>query len=213
MWDLPGPGLKPVSPALASRLPTTAPPGKPFNQIYFEGCLLSPHMIPILFSGSRWYSQGGNFFKCNECNKGTICSGEVKVKGTKVKMMKHPDLARAESHYLSFAWHDKRREMMPELDKKQELGSAERSLNRMWGYRQKDRATAEAKQEVKGRIRTPTTLSLQIPISWQYLQLSDPNQNLEGKGGIMKHSVKTILPGHRAEWKWEEKRSRCANRK
>ena len=28
-WDLPGPGLKPVSPALAGRLSTTAPPGKP----------------------------------------------------------------------------------------------------------------------------------------------------------------------------------------
>ena len=29
MWDLPRPGLKPVSPALAGRLSTTAPPGKP----------------------------------------------------------------------------------------------------------------------------------------------------------------------------------------
>ena len=29
MWDLPGPGLKPVSPALAGRFLTTAPPGKP----------------------------------------------------------------------------------------------------------------------------------------------------------------------------------------
>ena len=29
MWDLPGPGLEPVSPALAGRLSTTAPPGKP----------------------------------------------------------------------------------------------------------------------------------------------------------------------------------------
>ena len=29
MWDLPGPGLEPVSPALAGRLLTTAPPGKP----------------------------------------------------------------------------------------------------------------------------------------------------------------------------------------
>ena len=28
MWDLPGPGLKPVSPALAGGLLTTAPPGK-----------------------------------------------------------------------------------------------------------------------------------------------------------------------------------------
>ena len=29
MWDLPGPGLEPVSPALAGGFPTTAPPGKP----------------------------------------------------------------------------------------------------------------------------------------------------------------------------------------
>ena len=30
MWDPPRPGLEPVSPTLAGRLPTTAPPGKPF---------------------------------------------------------------------------------------------------------------------------------------------------------------------------------------
>ena len=43
MWDLPRPGLEPVSPALAGRFSTTAPPGKPlfsfflkrFNFIYF----------------------------------------------------------------------------------------------------------------------------------------------------------------------------------
>ena len=29
MWDLPRPGLEPVSPALAGRFATTAPPGKP----------------------------------------------------------------------------------------------------------------------------------------------------------------------------------------
>ena len=34
MWDLPRPGLEPVSPALAGRLSTTAPPGKP-----------SPHVL------------------------------------------------------------------------------------------------------------------------------------------------------------------------
>ena len=33
MWDLPRPGLEPVSPALAGRLSTTAPPGKPGRQI------------------------------------------------------------------------------------------------------------------------------------------------------------------------------------
>ena len=33
MWDLPRPGLEPVSPALAGRLSTTAPPGKPYSGI------------------------------------------------------------------------------------------------------------------------------------------------------------------------------------
>ena len=33
MWDLPRPGLEPVSPALAGGLSTTAPPGKP--QLFF----------------------------------------------------------------------------------------------------------------------------------------------------------------------------------
>ena len=32
MWDPPRPGLEPVSPALAGRLPTTAPPGKPSSE-------------------------------------------------------------------------------------------------------------------------------------------------------------------------------------
>ena len=31
MWDLPGPGLEPVSPALAGGFLTTAPPGKSYN--------------------------------------------------------------------------------------------------------------------------------------------------------------------------------------
>ena len=34
MWDLPRPGLEPVSPASAGRLSTTAPPGKPPLSIF-----------------------------------------------------------------------------------------------------------------------------------------------------------------------------------
>ena len=34
MWDLPRPGLEPVSTALAGRLSTTAPPGKPQMQFF-----------------------------------------------------------------------------------------------------------------------------------------------------------------------------------
>ena len=36
MWDPPRPGLEPVSPALAGRFSTTAPPGKP-NSMVFSG--------------------------------------------------------------------------------------------------------------------------------------------------------------------------------
>ena len=35
MWDLPRPGLEPVSPALAGGFSTTAPPGKPSLLIFF----------------------------------------------------------------------------------------------------------------------------------------------------------------------------------
>ena len=43
MWDLPRPGLEPVSPALAGRFLTTAPPGKPTLDytllvLYFVPC-------------------------------------------------------------------------------------------------------------------------------------------------------------------------------
>ena len=41
MWDLPGPGLESVSPALAGGFLTTAPPGKPsLNVLIRIVCLL-----------------------------------------------------------------------------------------------------------------------------------------------------------------------------
>ena len=43
MWDLPRPGLEPVSPALAGRFSTTAPPGKP-SSLYFK----KPLSLPFL---------------------------------------------------------------------------------------------------------------------------------------------------------------------
>ena len=49
-WDLPRPGLEPVSPALAGRFSTTAPPGKPcwkiFNHSFnFITCDRSVHIF------------------------------------------------------------------------------------------------------------------------------------------------------------------------
>ena len=36
MWDPPRPGLEPMSPALAGRFSTTAPPGKPHKHVFKE---------------------------------------------------------------------------------------------------------------------------------------------------------------------------------
>ena len=41
MWDLPGPGLEPVSPALAGRFLTTVPPGKSQHNIFRSLIFLS----------------------------------------------------------------------------------------------------------------------------------------------------------------------------
>ena len=41
MWDLPGPGFEPVSPALAGGFLTTAPPGKPQSEDFNPGNSLS----------------------------------------------------------------------------------------------------------------------------------------------------------------------------
>ena len=47
-WDLPRLGLEPVSPALAGRFSTTAPPGKPWMSVFYHMCLLQ------IFSPSLW---------------------------------------------------------------------------------------------------------------------------------------------------------------
>ena len=46
MWDLPRPGLEPVSSALAGRFSTTVPPGKPcrfFDDGHSDQCEVIPH--------------------------------------------------------------------------------------------------------------------------------------------------------------------------
>ena len=72
MWDLPRPGHEPVSPALAGRFSTTAPPGKPckivFNEKYFPSIsaiypfnknLLVPALVKAL-ARHQGYSVLGN---------------------------------------------------------------------------------------------------------------------------------------------------------
>ena len=52
MWDLPRPGLEPVSPALAGRFSATAPPGKPpsllFKKNFIEVYLIYDVLIPAV---------------------------------------------------------------------------------------------------------------------------------------------------------------------
>ena len=51
MWDLPGPGLEPVSPALAGGFLTTEPPGKPYLFI----CYLTMWVSFFVMFGSFAY--------------------------------------------------------------------------------------------------------------------------------------------------------------
>ena len=50
MWDLPRPGLEPVSPALAGRFSTTAPPGKPCR--YISDVFVERKVISMSYSSA-----------------------------------------------------------------------------------------------------------------------------------------------------------------
>ena len=68
MWDLPRPGLEPVSPAMAGRLSTAAPPGKsPAHLLHFHDTNLlsqsSVHCIlPILIMWYFYFCPFGDFY-------------------------------------------------------------------------------------------------------------------------------------------------------
>ena len=47
MWDLPGPGLEPVSPALAGGFLTTAPPGKPKMSAFLKDVFELPVRVVL----------------------------------------------------------------------------------------------------------------------------------------------------------------------
>ena len=64
MWDLPGPGLKPMSPALAGRFLTTAPSGKPSHSDFdASGCFTQSHQCPHLSTQSSFVLVMQEFFK------------------------------------------------------------------------------------------------------------------------------------------------------
>ena len=51
MWDPPRPGLQPVSPAPAGRLPTTAPPGKPQGVAFV--CRVDAGSLPLYLQANQ----------------------------------------------------------------------------------------------------------------------------------------------------------------
>ena len=54
-WDPPRPGPEPVSPALAGRLSTTAPPGKPYCHVFeYNSEILTKTQIIIFQQGVIW---------------------------------------------------------------------------------------------------------------------------------------------------------------
>ena len=63
MWDLPRPGLEPVSLALAGRFLTTAPPGKPIN-LYFLMANDVEHLNVLICQLSTSFSELYTLFIC-----------------------------------------------------------------------------------------------------------------------------------------------------
>ena len=83
MWDLPRPGLEPVSPALAGRLPTTAPPGKPYLYFFKEHPYCSPQQLyrftfpPTVQEGSFFYTPSPAFIICRHFDDGHSDQHEI----------------------------------------------------------------------------------------------------------------------------------------
>ena len=84
MWDPPRPGLEPVSPALAGRLSTTVPPGKPYIVIfnsYIESCNLpNQHPIAGYWSCFQFLDNAAiSILARISCNKSFECFSFLKI--------------------------------------------------------------------------------------------------------------------------------------
>ena len=70
MWDPPRPGPEPVSPALAGRFSTTAPPGKPEVHFLKNNFFVTQNdSIHIAFLITVIRSEKPNFFRCQKTSK------------------------------------------------------------------------------------------------------------------------------------------------
>ena len=72
MWDLPRPGLEPVSPALAGRFSTTAPPGKPEIPHFWRKSPTTPFVVNCSLANLSYWLLNREFHGCV-----TITSGRV----------------------------------------------------------------------------------------------------------------------------------------
>ena len=118
MWDLPRPGLEPVSPALAGRFSTTTPPGKPcflffYKFIYFILFILFLAALGLCFCmrAFLWFWQAGATLHCgaqaSHCG-GFSCCGAWAL-GTWASVVVAQGLSscgsRALERRLSKLWH------------------------------------------------------------------------------------------------------------
>ena len=69
MWDLTRPGLEPVSPALAGRFSTTAPPGKPLVSVLFETTIFYPY-----YDNNYYHHQYPEYPECIRYSAGSYRS-------------------------------------------------------------------------------------------------------------------------------------------
>ena len=103
MWDLPRPGLEPVSPALAGRFSTTAPPGKP-KYIYFKWHYFIYHVSYIICTFGVW-------LKCKRKRNVTNLGLEIRVLMCKPiayrpKFLKQQTQVRSWNHIKSCNTHE-----------------------------------------------------------------------------------------------------------
>ena len=71
MWDLPRPGLEPMSPALAGRFSTTAPPGKPREEFLRIYC--TSHFSYF------WSLEPNRSFSCPNLYTNSSCNWQVRI--------------------------------------------------------------------------------------------------------------------------------------
>ena len=71
MWDLPRPGLEPVSPALAGGFSTTAPPGKPSDAFYILPLFLPMYAnswaLPLSVDSPPWFRFSSGLQSSRHC--------------------------------------------------------------------------------------------------------------------------------------------------